>query len=83
MVAKVTPAPASAKPSVLRQFGAVMWWEYRRHGRGGDAARVAAGALIARALVIALTCGVSLLLFAPELFGLELTPGFSLPGLLA
>lgn len=48
----------------IGSFGAVMWWEYRRHGRGGDAARVAAGALIARALVIALKCGVSLLLFA-------------------
>lgn len=45
-------------------FGAVLWWEYRRHGRGGTAARVATGALIARALVIALKCGVSLLLLA-------------------
>lgn len=49
---------------MLGSFGAVMGWEYRRHGHGPTAARVATGALIARACVIALKSGVSLLLLA-------------------
>ncbi len=49
---------------MLGSFGAVMGWEYRRHGHGPSAVRVATGALIARAGVIALKSGVSLLLLA-------------------